>query len=180
MIEGRRINLRPAREEELEKLYELENSVSNRGSLGPLGMKSFFQYKQDFEKYGWWCDDGGGLVIADKRGNPIGNIGCRQNGVVSGYEVCYQIFREKDRGQGYMTEALELFTAYMFAWKNIPRLYLFIIPENTSSIRLAEKIGYTKEGVMRRAIFVRGASRAFAIYTILREDGKPIDDLLRR
>ena len=170
MIEGRRVNLRPAREDELALLYDLEHTVAHRGPFGPLGVSSFVQYKRDYEKCGFWFDDGGGLVISDKEGRVIGKIGCRRNGVVLGYEVGYVIFREEDRGKGYMGEALELFTAYMFAWKDIPRLYLLITPQNAPSVGLAEKVGYVKEGLMRRAIFVRGAYNDLAIYAILRDE----------
>ncbi len=176
MIEGRRINLRPAREDELPLLYDLEHTVANRGPFGPLDVSSFVQYKRSYEKHGFWFDDGGRLIVTDKEGRVIGKIGCRRNGVILGYEVGYVIFREQDRGKGYMGEALELFTAYMFAWKDIPRLYLFITPENAPSVRLAEKVGYVAEGLMRRAVFFRGAYYDLAIYAMLREQARSLMD----
>lgn len=170
MITGTNVILRPARDTDLEELFELENSIANRSPLAPVGFKSFLEYKRDYEKFGWWFDDGGGLVITTQDGRLIGSIGCRRNGIVAGYEVGYQIFRDADRGKGYMSEALRLFTDYMFDWKDIPRLYLFIDPENAASVALARKTGYTHEGLMRRAVFARGAYRDLAVYGIVRAE----------
>jgi len=170
MITGTNVILRPARDADLDELFELENSLSNRSPLAPVGFKSYLEYKRDYEKFGWWFDDGGGLVITTPDERLIGSIGCRRNGIVAGYEVGYQIFCEEDRGQGYMSEALRLFTDYMFDWKDIPRLYLFIDPDNTASVALAQKTGYTHEDLMRRAVFARGAYRDLAVYGMVRAE----------
>ena len=162
--------LRPAREADLEELYRLDSDLNERGPLSPVGFTSFLQYKQEYEKNGWWFDNGGGLVITTGDDAIIGRIGCRANGIIAGFEVGYQIFRHQDRGHGYMSDALTHFTKYMFEWKDIPRLYLLIDPENSASVAVAEKNGYAYEGLMRQAAFARGVYRDLAIYGILKHE----------
>lgn len=168
MITGENVVLRAVRESDLEKLYQIESAIEHRLPTSPVGFESFVKYKEDFATFGWWFDDGGGLVITTRDGDMIGSIGCRRNGIIAGYEVGYQIYREEHRRRGYMTEALSLFTRHMFDWKDIPRLYLLIQPENVASIAVAKKTGYEYEGLMKSAVFVRGEYRDLAIYSILR------------
>jgi RimJ/RimL family protein N-acetyltransferase len=141
MIDGDIVLMRPVREAELEELHALESALGERTVLAPVGFSSFVEYKRDFEKFGWWSD-----------------------------EVGYQIYRREDRGKGFMTDALSHFTRYMSEWKDIPRLYLFIDPENEPSSAVARTAGYTREGVMRKAVFARGRYRDLAVYGILREE----------
>lgn len=168
MIKGTNVILRTTQDSDLEELFQLESAVDQMAPLSPVGFSSFLAYKKDYEKFGWWFDNGGGLVITTTDGALIGSIGCRPNGIIAGYEIGYQIFRHEHRGHGYMSEALALFTRYMFEWKDIPRLYLLIDPENAASIALAKKTGYAYEGLMRSAAFARGEYHDLAVYGILR------------
>jgi RimJ/RimL family protein N-acetyltransferase len=170
MITGTNVILRTVKESDLEELFQLESDVGQRTALSPVPFTSFVDYKRDYEKFGWWFEDGGGLVITTLDGSLIGTIGCRKNGIIAGYEVGYQILRQEHRGNGYMSEALPLFTRHMFDWKEIPRLYLLIQPQNAPSIALAKSAGYVYEGLLRSAVFVRGEYRDLAIYGILREE----------
>ncbi len=168
MISGRSVALRPTRKEDLDELYQLTSDLSYRTPLAPVGLESFVDFSRDFEKNGWWFDDGGGLVITLLDGTIVGNIGCRRNGVIAGYEVGYQVFKPEFRGHGYMSEALELFSVHMFDWKPIPRLYALVDPRNKASIAVAIKCHFVLEGTMRSAIFARGAYHDLSIYARLR------------
>lgn len=77
-----------------------------------------------------------------------------------GYAVAFGIDREAAelelgyatspwaRGRGVATETLRLLTAWALG-EGMQRLALLIVPENTASQRVAEKCGYTFEGVLR-------------------------------
>jgi RimJ/RimL family protein N-acetyltransferase len=58
--------------------------------------------------------------------------------------------RADARGNGYMTRATRLATAHAFA-KGAARVQLRADPENVGSCRVAEKAGFTPEGVLRSA-----------------------------
>jgi [ribosomal protein S5]-alanine N-acetyltransferase len=62
---------------------------------------------------------------------------------------------------------------YLFAAKQVNRISLVIVPENTASRRVAEKSGFQAEGTARGAFFNRGRSVDVLIYSLLRDDPRP-------
>jgi len=52
-------------------------------------------------------------------------------------------------GKGIMSQSLQLVSDYCFREAKLNKLFLRISPENLSSIRVAEKTGFLKEGVIR-------------------------------
>jgi RimJ/RimL family protein N-acetyltransferase len=53
------------------------------------------------------------------------------------------------RGRGLMTRALRLLSRYGLEELGLLRLELFTDPDNVASQRVAEKVGYRREGVLR-------------------------------
>ena len=85
-----------------------------------------------------------------------------------GYEISYQVFGEQYSGKGYATEALGLLTDYLFSTKLMNRLQLSIRPDNLASRRMAEKCGYTQDGVMRSFVFIDGRFHDIELWPITR------------
>ncbi len=59
---------------------------------------------------------------------------------------------ENMANQGYMTEALEIIIAHLFETRHIEGISLQIFSDNISSLRLAEKLGFEREGYLKKAI----------------------------
>jgi RimJ/RimL family protein N-acetyltransferase len=89
------------------------------------------------------------------------------------------IFRREDRGRGILSEALPLFSAYLFEAKPIQRLYLHAVTENAASRRVAEKAGYKQDGTLRQSFFLRGKLRDCAVYSLVRSECGPLNDCLQ-
>jgi len=53
------------------------------------------------------------------------------------------------RGQGYTTRAVRLVAAFGLNQLGLKRVEMFIATENVASLRVAEKAGFTSEGVLR-------------------------------
>jgi RimJ/RimL family protein N-acetyltransferase len=87
-----------------------------------------------------------------------------------GYELSYLIFGEQHAGKGYTTQAVQLLTEYLFAGKRTNRLQLNIHPDNAASRRVAEKAGYTFEGLMRGCWFHGGRYHDLEIWSVLRDE----------
>ena len=88
----------------------------------------------------------------------------------AGYEVGYLILRREDRGKGYMSEALRIFSAYLFELKPIPRLQITTVKGNAAARRIAEKCGYQLEGTFKNHGFLRGRYIDVERLALLRED----------
>lgn len=71
------------------------------------------------------------------------------------------------RGRGYTTHALRLLTGWVFRELRLPRVQLGTFPGNRSSERVAEKAGFTSEGVLRSYMDQRGERRDIRMWSLL-------------
>jgi ribosomal-protein-alanine N-acetyltransferase len=61
-----------------------------------------------------------------------------------------------DRGRGYGTEAMALAVAYCWSHLNLSRIGLVAFETNERAIKLYTGLGFEKEGLQRRAVFIDG------------------------
>jgi RimJ/RimL family protein N-acetyltransferase len=171
MIRGKNITLRTVRETDLDALYTALSDLASRGDYFPLSLMSETAFKREFHAHGFWSNDSGRLLICNAEDRMLGSIWYFQAvPYYDGLEIGYQLFDVGRRNTGVMTEALSLLAHYLFASRKLNRLQLAIMRSNVASKRVAEKCGFTFEGVARGAIFHRGANHDLEIYALLRED----------
>jgi RimJ/RimL family protein N-acetyltransferase len=103
----------------------------------------------------------------------------RSSPMLAGFEVGYAIFRPGDRNKGYMTEALRIFSAYLFELKPVPRLQLGMFKGNTASRKVAKNCGYQYEGTQRQGNFLRGEYRDRETFSLLRSECQPLSEVLQ-
>jgi len=169
MIEGEKIILRTFKEEDLDEYFRLSNNILQRGEYYPIRLRSEAEWRKKFAENAFWDEEMGMFLITDKKGKFVGEILYFKSHIYfTGLEVGYNIFQDSDRGKGYISEALKIFTAYLFDAKNIPRLYLAIIPGNIASIKVAEKCGFRLDGVLRKANFHHGEYTDLEMYSLMR------------
>lgn len=172
MIIGKRINLRMVKPSDLDEIVVLQSDTLERGEFLTPNMVNEVMYKKRYQETGFWNDDFGSLVITDKNGRLLGDIAYFKGvGYLPGYEIGYNIFRSEDRGKGYTSEALKLFSAYLFEIReNVHRLEVHADKDNLGSRKVAEKCGFTYEGMKRQAVFSRGKYNDLCIYSMLRHE----------
>ena len=73
---------------------------------------------------------------------------------------------------GLATEALTHMLAYVFGTLGLHRVEGFSLVDNGAAMRVMEKAGMQKEGVLRDYLFQKGDFRDFAVYAILQHDFK--------
>ena len=76
-------------------------------------------------------------------------------------------------GRGIVTEALTLVTAYLFDELNLLRLFALPFADNQASMRVLEKAGYVKEGVLQSSSVKYGQPRDQAMYARVNPRWKP-------
>ena len=171
MLEGENVVLRLFEESDLEAFAKLHNRYAERGEYYPIGIQSLTQYRKRFSENGFWEEDQGSMLIVDRQGRMLGMIFFFKAAPHhEGFEVGYTLFKRQDRGQGVVSEALRLFSAYLFEWKKTPRLQLLIARGNAPSRRVAEKCGYEREGTLRKSFFLRGEYMDCDLFSLLREE----------
>ena len=111
-------------------------------------------------------------VIADARTDELlGAVGVRATEVGSiGYWVA-----PCARGRGVATRATTLLSRWALTDGGVERLELTTHPENIASQRVAEKCGFTREGVVRAAArYPDGSRRDSATFSLLPRDLDPL------
>jgi len=179
MIKGKLINLRTMRQGDIDEIFCLTSDISQRGEYWNVSLSSEPMFKKRFQETGCWNDDFGTLVITNKSDRLIGEI-TYFKGVwyLPGYEIGYRIYRDEDKGKGYTTEALKIFSAYLFESKPIKRLEIQLSKENIPSRKVAEKSGFKYEGLKRQAVFTNGKYEDIELLSLLREECPSLKEVL--
>jgi RimJ/RimL family protein N-acetyltransferase len=73
-------------------------------------------------------------------------------------------------GRGYMQEAVGAVLNHCFTTLDIHRVEAEIEPENVRSARLAQRLGFQREGLLRDRLFVANQPRTVQMYGLLRSE----------
>lgn len=85
-----------------------------------------------------------------------------------GAEIGYWL-GEEFWGRGIMTSAIRLVTDYAFQERKLIRVFAIPFTTNVASCRALEKVGYQREGVMRRSALKDGKVRDQYLYAMVQE-----------
>lgn len=77
---------------------------------------------------------------------------------------------KKYQHKGYATEMLRAVLKFLFSELNMQRVQAKVMVENTPSIRLLERVGMQKEGLMRKGAFCKDKCVDVYLYSVLKED----------
>jgi [ribosomal protein S5]-alanine N-acetyltransferase len=103
----------------------------------------------------------------------VGGIGYVRGSDVERYsaEVGYWL-GEAHWGRGIATEALQMLTRRLFAEGQLLRLFALPLADNVGSIRVLEKAGYAREGLLRASCVKYGERRDQLLYARINSDWK--------
>lgn len=176
MLEGKVIQLRCVKEEDLSKLYFFFDSIRMKGEYLAADLLSEHQFRLSFYETGFWGQEKGTLLLVRKE-TVIGAIWFERRALFDCLDLHFYIFAKANRGKGFMSDALSLFSAYLFSTQKIERLQIAVPEYSTSAIRLAQKCGYQFEGIARSALFHRGKYSDLCIYSQIRSECKDIEKI---
>ena len=151
-LETDRLKLRMWRESDLDDYAEL--------TADPLVMRYLQPGKPPFTRadawrsiaffMGHWQMRGYGHWVVEEKssGRMIGRIGFLNPEGWPGFEIGWTLARHA-WGKGYATEGARRALQYAFKELDQPHVISLIHPENTASIRVAERLGEKREGTAR-------------------------------
>lgn len=178
-LEGRRVHLRPLTIDDFEAWQEVR--VRCTDWLKQWEPRTSFGNYQAYDKrlFGARCSTADrerlgdsayafGLFVKDRFVGEA-NIAGIQRGPFQNGSVGYWIDKEY-AGFGYMPEAVALVLQFAFESIALHRIQISIIPRNSSSRRVAEKLQLRLEGVSLRYLEINGIWEDHVQYAITQEE----------
>lgn len=176
VLRGERVTLRPFRAGEFELLLAGRRRLGGEETvLPPKHVRSSAvrrQQRRRFERSGEFHQ--GFLDLAlEAEGRLVGEIDARRpkRGLPPGvFELGIALFDAADRGKGYGTEAIRLLTDHLFREHGAGRVQASTALDNAAMQRVFERLGFTREGVLRGFMPVEGGRADYVLYGITRAD----------
>jgi RimJ/RimL family protein N-acetyltransferase len=175
LLKGKTVNLRVIEKEDLSLIKEWVNDLRFIGEYGPLTQETVGELEKEYERT---ISNGGKWFFIEKKdGAKIGYVAhylARKQ-----REIGYGVI-PRERGKGYCTEAATILVDYLFLLKDIMRIQADADSQNMASRRVLEKVGFKKEGVLRKLYFEQGEWRDSVLYSIMREEWKKPKILIKK
>ena len=168
-IEGRKVTLRPFLADELNILWV--RRVANAASW-MIGPNSYERLKSRVQNSGRFTD--GWLFLAiDADEQLVGEVEARHidRSMPPGvFELGIELYDESDRGHGFGSETIALFTSYLFQDYGAERVCGSTSTKNASMCRVFETCGFALEGVMRAFMPSAEGREDYALYAITKRE----------
>lgn len=103
-------------------------------------------------------------------GITLGNI---RYGVAQTGHIGYWI-GERYAGRGLMVDAVRLLVRHAFDTLRLHRIEAACIPDNTRSVRVLEKAGFRREGLLRSYLRINGEWHDHYIYALIADDPQAV------
>jgi RimJ/RimL family protein N-acetyltransferase len=168
LLEGKNVNLSVMEKEDLPLFAEWINKPELSGEYNPLRQLSRTEIEKKYDEKKLEQEE---FLIEKKEGTRIGYMWHFTSTFSKLLEIGYFLV-PNERGKGYCTEAVRIMVDYLFLSKNIVRIQAQTDLRNVASQRILEKVGFKKEGTIRKSLFNRGEWRDACVCSILREEWK--------
>lgn len=114
--------------------------------------------------------DGFEFLVEDGGGRLLGACGLNQLNRAQRLANLGYWVRSSATGRGVAVAAVRAVSRWAFARTDLERLEIVVLEDNLRSLRVAEKAGARREGVLRARLRHRGRSRDAVMYSLVRED----------
>jgi ribosomal-protein-alanine N-acetyltransferase len=152
--------------EDIPLYLEWINNPEFYGEYNPLEQETKAEMEKSFENA---PPEKKKFFIEKKDGTKIGVINTFL--APESLEIGYTLI-SKYRGKGFGTEAVQILVDYLFLARDLIRVQAHADERNVASQKLLGKVGFKKEGIVRKSMFIHGEWRDLALYGILREEWK--------
>ena len=77
---------------------------------------------------------------------------------------------EREIGRGLATEVVRLVTKFAFEKVALHRVEAYVSPRNNGSVRVLEKSGYIREGLLRKLLYINGVWEDHFMYAAIEDE----------
>jgi RimJ/RimL family protein N-acetyltransferase len=171
MLKSSRIALRPLQAKDLPRMFEWINDREQVLFNAPYRPVSELQHDSWAEAIQQRQDVMIFSIFQLETDDLIGTCQLHSiNAVHRSAELQIRLGEVAARGSGYGTEAVSLLLRFAFRDLNLHRVYLHVFSTNGAAIQVYEKVGFKREGVLRRAAFIDGEYVDVLVMGVLREE----------
>ena len=167
-----RLRLRAFTEGDLGFLERLDTDPEALGPFEWVGFRDARARRRRWERDGWVAAESTAVAVALADGTVAGIASWRAQDRRGPPGGCYEIglaLLPEHRGRGLGTAAHRLLVDHLFRFTLAHRLEATTDADNLAEQKALERVGFTREGVLRGAVFRAGAWRDLVLYALLRE-----------
>lgn len=163
------VYLRALEISDLDRTYKWHNDQKLYETIGPFHYVSRATDEEWLRRVQSWNTAEVNLAIClIHNSEHIGNIYLKNIDWIARHGELRVFIGESDqRSKGYGQEAIRLLIKHAFRDLGLQRLYLFVLEDNQSAIRVYEKCGFVVEGKLRKHFFKDGQFRDFLFMGLL-------------
>ena len=173
MFSSKRLQFRKMVENDIEKYHSWRNDVDvmNTTSLS-LDLYSLDETRHFVENIILNSTSSKSYIIEERESaTAIGVMSLINIDTKNRNAQCIIDIGEKEYwGKGYGTEALKTLLEYAFLELNLHRVSLRVFSLNEKAIRIYDKLGFVKEGVMRESLYRNGKWHDIIIMGVLKRE----------
>ncbi len=129
--------------------------------------KGYIEYLQREYRKGNYADWG---ITLRSSGKFVGTIGFANLDLANNWGELGYVLNPAYHGMGIMTEALGAVLELAFRELSLHRVQLRIMDGNADSEKLARRMGFVYEGLVRDSVFAKGSYRRIHLYSMLAEE----------
>lgn len=165
------VELRPVAESDLPIIYKLTSDPECTGDFEWYGWQNPWQFRRLWEDNGLLGDDSSVLMV--RGGGEVAGFVSWRRRTTGRTSFCLTMgiaLLPQARGKGYGAEAQRQLVRYLFLHTQVNRIEASTEIGNLAEQRALEKVGFTREGILRGCAFQGGRWHDGVLYSILRAD----------
>ena len=168
------VSLRPVEREDLAQLRDWRNDPEIRLRTREYRALNMADQQAWFERITGPDSRNFMFVVLgrlEKEDQPVGCVGlCHWSPQDRTAECSFYIGNPQAQGKGYATQALTLLHNWGFQELGLDRTWAEAFANNAGGIKTLEKLGYKREGVLRKHVFRNGERVDSIMWGLLREE----------